>query len=64
MNAHFKLLAGILINKSRAVYRVFFNVYGERDGADDFGVVACSGINNLLNGRVKNPMFVSAYADS
>src|SRR3989338_8311933 len=64
VNAHLKLLAGVFINKCRAVNRVFLNIYRERHGPDDFSIIASCRVYYLFDRRIQNAVLVGAHSDA
>ena len=64
VNAHFKLLPGILVDERGAVDRVFSDVDRKGDGANDRGVVTGGHVNDLLHRLVENAVLIGADANS
>src|SRR3989344_3395040 len=64
VNAHLELLARVFVDECGAVDRVFLDVDGERYGADDRGVVAGGGIDDLLHRFIENAVLVGANLDA
>ena len=64
VDAHFKLLACIFVNKGRAVDRILFYFGRERNWARNFCIVAKRGVQNLFHRGVKYLVLVGAHFDA